>query len=361
MVLSIVGCGLGSELTTGDSYPDANNEEGQYNDIDQGKSNDDLNEDSKDKAGDAVQDKENPNLFPYTAPLTGMGSLTKLDQRMMAVVFNNKSEARPQSGIAQADIVYEVLSEWYITRLVALYQSESPETIGPIRSIRPYIIDIVNGYDAIFAHAGGSMEALTMIEKNQLPSLDEIYGAGPYFHRVDFREPPHNLYTNMQKLREGAESKGYQKNSTSPDIQFISPDEEMSGETAIHIDITYHPRYKVSYHYNPQTELYTRYVNGEPHKDKETDLPLTMTNVFVIETEHKIIDNEGRRAIDMFNGGKGYLFQRGKIQQVNWKRVDGVIRPIQQNKEIGLYPGKTWVNIIADQPGLSTNVQYNEK
>jgi hypothetical protein len=296
--------------------------------------------------------------FPYYAPLTGIGSMVEINDRIIAVMMNNHGKARPQSGLDQADMVYEILAEGWITRLVALYQSQSPEVIGPVRSIRPYLTDLATGFDAVFAHAGGSQEALNTVQNRGLASLDEIYNAGHAFYRVNFRKMPHNLYTNVEMLRKGADSRGHRTDSDIPTIPFKDPKEEMLGDDAKWIEIEYHSTYQVAYEYDPETQLYTRYVRGEPHLDMETEKALTTTNVFVIETSHRILDNVGRRAIDVMSEGEGYLFQRGKMQKVDWKRVDGVIRPMKDGEEVGLYPGTTWVNIIPNSPGLENRVRY---
>lgn len=306
-----------------------------------------------------VEDTEPEEVvFPYTAPLTGMGSMEEINGRIIGVMINNHNQARPQSGLDKADMVVEILSEGWITRLVAFYQSENAEVIGPVRSLRPYLIDLAMGYDAVFAHAGGSQDALNAVRNRGLASLDEIYNAGNSFYRVNFRRAPHNLYTSLDKLRSGAEARGYRQDSKIPIFLFKEMEEEMTGTTANWIEVEYSADYKVVYEYDQETQAYTRYVKGEPHIDMETEKPLTMTNIFVIQTSHRTLDNEGRRAIDVTSEGKGYLFQRGKMIEVDWKNVDGVIKPVKDGQEIGWYPGKTWFNIIPNSPGLENKVNY---
>lgn len=307
---------------------------------------------------DGIDDPEEQE-FPFQAPLTGLGSLTEIKDRIIAVMIGNQGGARPQTGLDQADMVYEVLAEGEITRLVGFFQSQAPEMIGPVRSLRPYLIDLANGFDAVFAHAGGSPEALARVQKEALPSLDDIYTAGSSFYRVDFRKMPDNLYTSLELLREGAEKRSYRKDSEIPTLLFKDIEEEMQGEKAEKIHIKYNTAYDVAYEYDSETQMYSRFVKGEPHIDRETEKQLTTTNLFVIETTHKVLDNDGRRAVDVMTEGKGYLFQRGKMQEVDWKRVDGVIRPFKDGQEIGLYPGTTWVNIIPNHPGLKENVEIN--
>lgn len=308
-----------------------------------------------------VEEEPPEEVFPYTAPLTGLGSMHELNERVIAVMINNHNQARPQSGLDKADMVVEVLAEGWITRLVAFYQSEHAEVIGPVRSLRPYLIDLALGFDAVFAHAGGSPEALNAVRNRGLPSLDEIYTAGNSFYRVNFRRAPHNLYTSLDMLRTGAEAKGFRQESQIPSFLFKDPEEEMMGATANWIEIEYSSDYKVSYEYDPESQVYTRYVRGEPHIDMETEEPLQMTNILVLETSHRVLDNEGRRAIDVLSKGRAYLFQRGKVQEVEWQNIDGVIKPVLDGREIGWYPGKTWFNIIPDSPGLENRVQYGSE
>ena len=84
------------------------------------------------------QEKEQPFHFP----LTGVGSSTEAEGRAVAVMINNHPAARPQSGLNKADIVYEVLAEGDVTRFLAIFQSEQPDSVGPVRSARELLYRI---------------------------------------------------------------------------------------------------------------------------------------------------------------------------------------------------------------------------
>ena len=86
--------------------------------------------------------------------------------------------------------------------------------------------------------------------------------------------------------------------------------------------------------------------------------PILLDNIFIIETTHQVVDDKGRRKIDLKSGGKGYLLQKGKVNEVEWVNKDGRIIPVKNDKEVGLIPGKTWVNIIPNQPGLVEDVSF---
>lgn len=115
----------------------------------------------KEKATDSVDEKEEDVevvemiededvILPYQAPFTGLRGEKEFTDRPVLVTINNHPHARPQSGIANADIVYEMVAEGNITRLLALFQSELPETIGPVRSARDYFIEIASGLDSFY-------------------------------------------------------------------------------------------------------------------------------------------------------------------------------------------------------------------
>ena len=293
------------------------------------------------------------------APLTGLPVQVPIQRRVIGVMIDNQAKARPQSGLAQADVVYEILAEGDITRYLALFHSQIPEVIGPVRSLRPYYLEIARGYDAIIVHAGGSPAAKEEVDRTGYPSLDGTRSGGPYFYRTDHRKAPHNLYTGRDKLLEGEAKFGYDQGYSLPRLLFLGEGETVAGEGAVQIEVDYLNGYRVSYEYDEEKGTYTRYVKGTVHSDEQTGEPLTFSNVLVIEADHHILDQAGRRSVDLASGGKGYLFQQGKVQEVSWQFVDGLIRPYVDGREVGLVPGKTWVNIIPDNPGLKEKVTFS--
>ncbi|HWJ80121.1 MAG TPA: DUF3048 domain-containing protein, partial [Niallia sp.] len=96
-------------------------------------------------------------------PLTGLPSKKESTDRAVSVMINNHPKARPQTGLADADIVYEALAEGEVTRFLAIFQSSKPEKIGPIRSSRDYYIELAKGYDSLYIAHGYSPEAKKML------------------------------------------------------------------------------------------------------------------------------------------------------------------------------------------------------
>ena len=132
---------------------------------------------------DQFQEPEEP-VYPYAAPLTGEGLMEDVSgQRPIAIMLNNLSKALPQAGVAQADVIYEIVAEGGITRMLALFQDvEGVGEIGTVRSARTYYLELALGHDAIYIHAGGSEDAYAKIRQWGVTALD---GESANFHRAD--------------------------------------------------------------------------------------------------------------------------------------------------------------------------------
>ena len=92
--------------------------------------------------------------------------------------------------------------------------------------------------------------------------------------------------------------------------------------------------------------------------DYDTEEPVLIDNVLIIETKHLIMDNSGRRDIDFTAGGKAFLVQKGKKIDVEWRNVEGRILPYKDGKVAGLVPGKTWINVMPTNPGIEQSISF---
>ncbi|MFL0557843.1 MULTISPECIES: DUF3048 domain-containing protein [Paenibacillus] len=310
--------------------------------------------------------EDNPEPEPaapaYTAPLTGLPLEEPLTRRPLAIMINNAPAARPQSGLIDADVVYEVLAEGGVTRLVSIFHSQADNAkIGPIRSIRPYMIDLGESYHGVLVHAGASNEAFAILQRQHKEDLDEITNAGAYFWRDKSRKAPHNLYSNVEKLLEGAAKRGYTTEDTAvPGYLFYKENEHSDSlETANHVEIKFQlDSYRVGYEYDAASGLYKRFINGEPHTDLETGDPLTAANVVVMGADHRVLDDVGRLEVGLELGGEAILFQQGKVIQANWIRKEGdMIRFIKDNAEIPMVPGQTFIHIVPNTPDFASHVK----
>lgn len=291
-------------------------------------------------------------------PLTGLEADKEADHRAIAVMVNNHPAARPQSGLSKADIVYEILAESNITRFLAVYQSEFPDTFGPVRSARDYYIRLAKGYDSLFVFHGWSPEAKKLIESDYIDNLNGLKYDGTLFERASFREAPHNSYITYDHVMEGAKEKGYDMDIGAPAYTFMTEDEEneVEGDSYSKAFISYSSEsFDVTYEYDEGSETYARYTAGVRTEDYGTNDPVEIDNILIIEAEHEVIDKKGRRDIDLESGGDAYLLQKGKLLKIQWESNDNRIVPVLDGKEVKLVPGKTWINVIPTS-GLTQSV-----
>ncbi|MBM7704246.1 DUF3048 domain-containing protein [Metabacillus iocasae] len=291
------------------------------------------------------------------APLTGLPVQTESNHRAVAVMINNDPKARPQSGLKEADLVYELLAEGSITRFMAIYQSEKPKRIGPVRSARDYYVELSKGYDALYVSHGWSPKAKEMLEAGEADSLNGLFYDGTLFKRSKDRKAPHNSYITYENIEKGAEEKGYSMKDHVKSLSFVE-EGSVSGEkasrvTVKHIDTALATVY---YRYDQKEEKYIRSDGKKDTMDAESKDLILLDNVLIIEAEHEIIDNQGRREINVTSGGKGYLLQKGVAQEVEWKNRNGRLLPYKDGKIQPFIKGKTWINIISTSPGIDGGV-----
>lgn len=296
-------------------------------------------------------------------PLTGLpADGADRNNRVVGVMVNNQLKARQQSGLTKADIVFEILAEGDITRFLALYQSEQPEIIGPVRSAREYYFKLAEGYEAIYVYHGAAGFVDKMIKDQKIENLNgAIYDNDKHlFKRESFRKAPHNSYLQFDAVYEVAKEKGY---DTTYDyayeaLPFISGKAETSGDSVDTIDITYAKDKANNVQFKYNDGRFSRYSNGEQTVELDGDEPVEVDNVFVVEAEHTVFDDEGRRKINLDRGGKAFLFQKGTVQVLEWENQNGRIVPVKDGRVVGFVPGKTWINIVPTNPGMKQSVTY---
>lgn len=303
---------------------------------------------------DEPEEKEDEEGFPaYTYPFTGIETDEQPTNRAIAIMINNQKEARPQSGLHEADIVFELLAEGNITRFLALFHSSLPERAGPVRSARQYYFNLADDYDALYIYHGAAKFVDQMIQNEGIEFLNgAIYDNDKQlFIRESFRKAPHNSYLLFDEVYNHAESKGYDVEFAHNSLPFLEEDEVVQGEEATYVKIQYYNNSPiVEYEYDATKEKYIRINDGAQTVDLETNTPIELDNIFIIEADHQVIDSEGRRAIDLQSGGYGYLLQQGKVQRVNWKNDGGYLVPVKDDETVPFVPGQTWVNVIQTNP-----------
>lgn len=301
----------------------------------------------------------------YVTPFTGERVAEEVTVKPIMATINNHPDARPQSGLSSADIVYEMLAEGDVTRFLALYQTDVPDNIGPIRSARSYFVELAKGLDAFYIAHGYSPEAQTMLRNNVVDNINGMHYDGSIFKRSRDRVAPHNSYITGENIEVAADKVGasllYNKKVS---YNFLEEDESAKiGLQANQIDVKYsnNNKFNSTYKYDRENNIYTRLSGGVQTNDYLTGNPIELSNIIVFEMKHSIVDREGRRDIDLLSGGAAYIFQAGTMREVLWKNIDGVLKAVEvDNTEVKLAPGKTWIHFVPTNPGIETTVTYIE-
>lgn len=296
---------------------------------------------------------------PTTAPsrLTGVEVAKELNATpVTGVMIENSPDARPQSGLKDAGIVFEAIAEGGITRFLALFQDTQPDYVGPVRSVRPYYLDWLQGFDAAIAHVGGSAEALQTIKSQGIKDLDQFSNPAPY-QRVSGRYAPHNMYTSLPKLVETGKAKGY-TNSDFLSIVRKQPVTPSPTPAAKSIDIVISGYlYNVHYDYDASTNSYLRSEGGKPHIDERSKTQLSPKVVVAIVVPYSIHSNGVNSQYQTIGSGKAFIFQDGNVTEGVWEKTNAKTQ-IKFGDNLGsslaLSPGQTWITAV----GAASNVSY---
>lgn len=305
-----------------------------------------------------ISPKPKPKPVVYYSPLTGLKVPSKAatTQPVTAIMIENSPDARPQSGIKDAGVVFEAIAEGGITRFLTLHQQDKPQLIGPVRSLRMYYVDWLAPFNASVAHVGGSYAALQEIRNGKYRDIDQFFNGG-YYWRASDRYAPHNVYTSFTKLDALNKSKGY---TSSTFTGFTRTDEAPSAKpnaTKIAINFnSYASLYNTSYAYDKKTNSYLRYLAGQPHVDREKGQITPKVVIALKVTESTVLEDGYRESINAIGGGQAIIFQNGTAQQVNWHKSSRSkqLTFTSGGKDIPLVRGQTWIAAVPNGRGNVT-------
>ena len=294
---------------------------------------------------DPVEEKD-----PVYNPLTGLEVEQDVQARILAVSIDNHPDARPHSGISQADIIYEIPVEGTISRLLALFYANECDNIGPVRSARPYAIDIARGWDALFVHCGGSVDAKNYLAGPEVFSIDEIVYSNYFWRDYSLHSNEHTLYTSSEKLYEYIE---YREKPTVQEVEFMPF--AIEGATASSSD-TWADWLRIQYGtadniyvYDEESKLYSRFISDQPFIDADNGQQIKAANIIIQYVSSRVIDNYGRLRIDMCAGGEAILFTNGHVISGNWSRDSldsNTVYTDAQGNSFVLQPGQTWIQLV---------------
>lgn len=302
--------------------------------------------------------KEAAKLYPpkFYSPLTGaeVPDMATTTRQVRAIMIENSPDARPQSGLKDAGIVYEAIAEGGITRFLCLYQEARPGLIGPVRSLRPYYVDWLAPYDATVSHVGGSANALKEIRNGSYKDIDQFFNGSSYWRATD-RVAPHNVYTNSDKLDELNNKKGYTSSNFTGFARKADAPAATPNATSIDIDISYN-LFNVHYDYDKSSNSYGRNEGGKPHLDREAGLIKPKTVVVMKVPTHRGMEDGYREQMDTMGSGQAYIFQDGTVTEGTWTKPDRkapIVFKDAAGAVIGLNPGQTWISVIAPNKGVT--------
>lgn len=270
--------------------------------------------------------------------------------RPIIVQIDNLNVARPQSGPQSADIVYEMQVEATITRLMAVFNSNIPDRVGPVRSARVYYLAIANEYDALYTHFGGTNtpghpgNIYDYMPKVKIPfridGLAEHYGT---ISRDSSRKAPHNAYLNTEKAR--ALYGDYQ---AEPRYFPFSENAVYDGAAeATEVTIPFNQRDSlVEYVYDAEKDVYLRSQGGKPFIDADTKEQVTVRNLIVEYAEYT--PWPGTQEGHIIGSGKAQYFIHGKVIEGTWEKetIDSpTVFKDTDGKLVYLRPGNTWIHV----------------
>lgn len=299
--------------------------------------------------------KKKPTKF--YSPLTGLevADEAATKQPVTAVMIENSPDARPQSGLSRAGIVYEAVAEGGITRFLAVYQGAKPGLIGPVRSLRLYYLSWGAQYQASIAHVGGSPNALDTVRSGSYRDIDQFFNGGSYWRASD-RRAPHNVYTSGEKLDALNASKGFKESSFTGFKRGDGKPAETPNATTIQLNFS-GATYNTAYAYDKATNTYKRSLAGAPHADREGGQIAPRVVVALEAPLERRVGPDGYEDTVTIGSGKATVFQNGTATAVTWKK-DSLTAPLklfdENGKDITLGRGQTWIGVFTPGRGSVT-------
>jgi hypothetical protein len=287
---------------------------------------------------------------PATCPLTGQEPReAPFDQRVLAVKIENSPDARPQMGLAEADIVYEEEAEGGITRFIVLYNCRDADRIGPIRSVRETDPLVLAQYgDPLFVHSGGIRAVLSAVEKAGIEDIDCRFEEETC-PRDERREMPHDIFSSTRNLRALSDERGKE-----PEPLFEYDSEPPEGaKRGRNVHLNFSPYADVSWRYRNGLDAYVRFHGEEPHV-LEDGTRVAATNVVVLvvprlDTNRTDVAGNPVPSFDVIGAGDAFVFRNGRVTVGRWQRdsVHQVTQLLDQaGDEIALAPGNTWIELF---------------
>src|SRR3989338_8397635 len=211
------------------------------------------------------------------------------DARPYAVMMSSDKEARPLSGVGEADVVFEMpVVENGFTRMMAIYQCSRPKEIGSIRSSRLDFVPLALGLNAIYAHFGGEKEVLEELNNGIIDNIDGLKYDGTTYYRKNSIPRPHNAFTNFDLLGQISSKLGYDTKEKSP--VYLHENDNSIGE--VQSVPVFNDEFRVEWVYKKESNSYFRSRTGKAEIDKNTGKQVEAKNVVIMKTTWAPIDKD---------------------------------------------------------------------
>ena len=325
--------------------------------------------------------EEEPDGETAFNPLTGLPlDEATAQRRPVAVMLNNLIKAQPQQGNGEADLIYEVVAEGGITRMLGVYQDlEGVGSIGSVRSARPYYIELALGLDAIYVHAGGSQEAYADLKQWDVDHMDGVNGVYSYAgatlfwrdrnriegQRYDYE---HSMLTSGENILRTIEEDGFRAEHTegyTGPFLFAEDGTPEGGETANTITVPFSTYKTGIFRYDAQSGTYLveqhmksgNLTYDEPYLDGNTGESVAVTNVLVLKTAiQNTGDRDGHMRVDL-SEGEGWFACGGKVIPIRWEKGEPS-EPLTywttDGEPLILGQGKSYINLVS----LTAEVEF---
>jgi hypothetical protein len=263
------------------------------------------------------------------------------------MVGNSPNEVVYQTGLNNADIIYEVNVEYPYTRLMAIFINNDSTIVGPIRSSRYYFSKLAAEWSPIFAHCGGQS-----LKDERVINLDQMLYPSPYW-RDEKIGGWINLFANTNNLREKCRKLGFQDEVNLSEDLLTLRTLNLSGGDISKISIKYNQKYSISYEYKPNSNTYLRYINSKPYQDSKTLENLTTSNIIIqyVPIEKISDDKEGRLEVKVIGEGIAKVFYGGHYFVSKWvkkSKDQPTLYYDSQGKLLNLNQGKIWIQIVSN-------------
>ncbi|MEF3403484.1 DUF3048 domain-containing protein [Agromyces sp. CCNWLW203] len=285
------------------------------------------------------------------APLRGTSAeAAALARPSLAVKVDNHEEARPQIALNRTDIVFEELVEGGLTRYVAVWHSDVPDEVGPVRSIRPMDPDIASPFGGIIAYSGGQDQFVEMMMATPLVNIVFDFDETGLFSRADERPGPHDV------ILHSTEAVARNAELAPPPVQFAYGTADPLAAPALaaaptsRIDLVFSEDRFPAWEWDAAASVWLRSQAGSPDLEASGER-VRATNVVTLRVGIDWSYGEVPKTV-MVGSGEAWVSAGGRTAHGTWVK-DAAGSPIVLTADDGsplrLAPGNTWVELVPNE------------